>query len=233
MKSFIAWLPLLAIAAVIAVPIYQQWQQAQSARPDYDNPNTPWKKPALSKHPSEMQSEHWEVVPGSVQDGNSFQVRQQGRIETVRLACVNAPSPDQPLGVRSRDYLSSLLAQANNRVILTIAETDHQRRKIAEVNVLTQKPGEEKFIQYEMVVAGWAFPYEKFADHCPNWSAVQQGGDEAKQHRRGIWADGPAGAFEATLQHSTTRPHSSFLRHISANLFLIQLNQGKIFDKSR
>jgi hypothetical protein len=48
------------------------------------------------------------------------------------------------------------------------------------VNVPTLKSEEEKLIQYEMVVAGWVYPYEKFTDHCPNWDVVQQGGKEAK-----------------------------------------------------
>lgn len=181
------WLPLLAIA-VVAVPIYQQWQNTQLARPDYDHPSAPWQKPALAKSPGEMQSEHWEVVPGSVKDGNTFQVQQQGRVETIRLACTNAPPLDQPLGMKSRDYLQSLLAQANNHVILTIADTDRQGRKVAEVNVPTLNSAEEKLVQYEMVVAGWAYPYEQFADHCPNWDVVQQGGNEAKQTQRGVWA---------------------------------------------
>jgi endonuclease YncB( thermonuclease family) len=80
--------------AVVAVPIYQQWQNSQLARPDYDHPSATWKKPALARSPSEMQSEHWEVLPGSVKDGNTFQVQQQGRVETIRLACTNAPPLD-------------------------------------------------------------------------------------------------------------------------------------------
>ena len=191
MKSLVAWLPLLAIA-VVAVPIYQQWQKAELARPDYDDPNAKWKKPALAKSPGEMQSEHWEVVPGSVKDGNTFQVQQRGRVETIRLACINAPPLGQPLGMKSRDYLQSLLAQANNHVILTIADTDRQGRKVAEVNVPTLNSDEEKFVQYEMVVAGWAYPYEQFADHCPNLDVVQQGGNEAKQSQRGVWASAQA-----------------------------------------
>lgn len=180
-----AWLPLLAIA-VVAVPIYQQWQDYQLSRPDYDHPSATWKKTALARSLGEMQSEHWEVVPGSVKDGNTFQVQQRGRVETIRLACTNAPLLDQPLGMKSRDYLESLLAQANDQVILTITDTDRQGRKVAEVNVPTLKPEEEKLVQYEMVVAGWAYPYEKFADHCPNWDVVQQGGNEAKQSHQGV-----------------------------------------------
>jgi endonuclease YncB( thermonuclease family) len=191
MKHLIASLPLLAIA-VVTVPIYQQWQQSQQSRPDYNNPNTAWKKPALTRSPDKMQSERWEVVPGSVQDGNTFQVKQQSWIETVRLACTNAPALDQALGVRSRDYLRSLLAQADNHVILTTTDTDRQGRKVAEVNVPTPSSDEEKFIQYEMVAAGLAYPYEKFADHCPNWDVVQQGMSEAKQKQRGVWAVVPA-----------------------------------------
>jgi endonuclease YncB( thermonuclease family) len=187
MKHLLAWLPLLAIA-VVAIPAYQQWQQSQLSRPDYDDPDTPWKKPDLTKRPSEMQSEHWDVVPGSVTDGNIFQVQQQGQVETVRLACINAPRLDQPLGAKSRDYLQSLLTQANNHVILTIADTDRQGRKVAEVNVPMPNSGQERFVQYEMASAGGASPYEKFANHCPNWDVVQQGGNEAKQSQRGIWS---------------------------------------------
>jgi endonuclease YncB( thermonuclease family) len=188
MKHLIVWLPMFAISAV-TLPIYQQWQQSQ---PNYDNPTADWKKPSLTRSPDKMQSEHWNVVPGSIQDGSTFQVKQQGRIETVRLACTNAPTLDQSLGVRSRDYLRSLLAQADNHVILTTTDSDRQGRKVAEVNVPAPNSDEEKFIQYEMVAAGLAYPYEKFADHCPNWDVVQQGLSEAKQDRRGVWAVAPA-----------------------------------------
>jgi endonuclease YncB( thermonuclease family) len=159
MKHLVAWLPLLAIAVVIA-PIYQQWQRSQQARPDYDDPSADWKEPALTRSPDKMQSEHWNVMQESIKDGNSFQVQQQGRIETIRLACINAPQLDQSLGVKSRDYLRSLFAQANNQVILTITDTDRQGRKVAEVNVPTPRSDEEKFVQYEMVVAGLAYPYD-------------------------------------------------------------------------
>lgn len=191
MKHLVAWLPLLAVA-VVTVPIYQQWQRAQLAQPDYDDPSADWKKPALTRSPDKMQSQHWNVVQESIKDGNSFQVQQQGRVETIRLACTNAPPLDQPLGVKSRDYLRSLFAQANNQVILTIADTDRRGRKVAEVNVPTPRSDAEKFIQYEMVAAGLAYPYEKFSDHCPNWDVVQQGTSEAQQKHRGVWAVAPA-----------------------------------------
>lgn len=190
MRHLVAWLPLLVIPIVAVPPLYLEWERSllpRLNRPNYDDPNGPWQKPALTKSPSEMQSEHWEVVPGSIEDGNSFRVQQGTRTATVRLACINAPGVHQPLGVKSRDYLRSLLAQANNRVILTIADTDRQGRKVAEVNVPTLNSDEEKFVQYEMVVAGWAYPYEQFSDHCPNWDVVQQGGQEAEQNQLGIW----------------------------------------------
>ncbi|MEP0873655.1 hypothetical protein NDA01_28355 [Trichocoleus desertorum AS-A10] len=63
---------------------------------------------------------------------------------------------------------------------------------MAEVNVPTPRSDEEKFVQYEMVAAGWAYPYEKFSDHCPNWDIVQKGVNEAKQNQRGVWAVAPA-----------------------------------------
>ena len=193
MRHLLAWLPLLVIP-VVAVPhlshLYLEWERShlnRLNRPNYDDPNGPWQKPALTKSPSEMQSEYWEVVPGSVEDGNSFRVQQDTRTATVRLACIRAPRVHQLLGVKSRDYLRSLLAQANNQVILSVADTDRQGRKVAEVNVPTLNSDEEKFVQYEMVVAGWAYPYEKFSDHCPNWDAVQQGAEEAEQHQLGVW----------------------------------------------
>jgi micrococcal nuclease len=188
MKHLVAWFPLITIA-LAAVPLHQQWQRSRLARPDYDDPNAAWLKPALAKSPSQIQSEHWNVVADSVEDGTTFQVQQGGQSETVRLACISAPSVDQPLGAKGRDYLRSLLAQANNHVILSVTETDRRGRKVAEVNIPMKGSEEEKFIQYEMVVAGWATPYEKYADHCPNWEIVQQAGNEAKQQHKGLWTD--------------------------------------------
>ena len=154
---------------------------------DYDNPDTAPPDTQLTKPSSQMQSEYWEVVLDSVHDGDTFRARRNGQEIKVRLACLDAPELQQTLGPSSRDFLRSLLLQSN-QVILTIVDHDRYGRKVAEVFVPTANPDQERFVQYEMVKAGWAYPYEQYANSCPNWDQVQQAGVEAKQKRLGVWS---------------------------------------------
>lgn len=110
----------------------------------------------------------------------------------MRLCGIDAPELSQPLGKESRDYLRSLIASAGNQVILYISDTDRYGRTVAEVFVPAHNPkqlDEERFLNGEQVQTGMAYRYARYADRCPNGSAIAQMEAGAKQQHRGVWND--------------------------------------------
>jgi len=186
-KFFARWIPLLAIA-LVGTLLYQQWQQIQAQRPDYDNPNAP-SQPS-SPNPSVPLSEHWQVV--DVHDGDTITVRDGTREEKIRFCGIDAPELQQPGGEASREHLRSLIASAGNQVIVIPIERDRYGRQVAEVLVSAPtraQPEMEKFLNYEQVVSGNAYLYARYVDHCPNGTAFAQGEVEARRQQRGVWAN--------------------------------------------
>jgi len=105
----------------------------------------------------------YEVIPGSVHDGDTLRVRSSdGQILKIRFACVDAPELKQPMGEESRNYLRSMISEANGKVKIKIIETDRYGRSVAE---LWTKSG---LLQSRMTAAGMAFAYDQYSNNCPN-----------------------------------------------------------------
>jgi len=67
----------------------------------------------------------YEVIPGSIHDGDTLRVRSsKGEVLKIQFACVDAPELKQPLGEESRNYLQSMINEANGKVKVKIIETD-------------------------------------------------------------------------------------------------------------
>ena len=110
----------------------------------------------------------YEVIPGSVHDGDTLRVRSSdGQILKIRFACVDAPELKQPMGEESRNYLRSMISEANGKVKIKIIETDRYGRSVAE---LWTKSG---LLQSRMTAAGMAFAYDQYSKDCPHWDAVK------------------------------------------------------------
>jgi micrococcal nuclease len=131
-----------------------------------------------------LMPQQWKVA--QVYDGDTIQVENGIKSESVRLCGIDAPELNQPLGVESRDKLRSLLAASGNSVQVYMIGIDQYNRQVGEVFVFV--PGGEKFINEEMVHAGMAYHYQKFSQLCPNKIAIANGEILAKNQHLGVWS---------------------------------------------
>ncbi|UBF27489.1 thermonuclease family protein [Kovacikia minuta CCNUW1] len=141
------------------------------------------------------QSESWQVV--RVSDGDTIKVQSGGRRETIRLCGIDAPEVahgrnlGQPFGKEAREKLRSLLASANNQVMVVSVEKDRYGRTVGEVFVKAptrEQPEQERFINYEMVASGMAYEYTRYSGSCPNREAIAQAERLAQSKHLGVWA---------------------------------------------
>lgn len=145
--------------------------------------------PMAEREAPPAQSEHWQVKPGSIYDGDTLRVQRDGEEMKVRFCGIDAPEKQQALGVKARDYLRSLVARGNGSIVVVPVEKDRYGRTVAELFVML--PGESEIhLNSEMVAAGMAFHYAQYSGNCPNQRAIVMAQEMAKQQRLGVWADG-------------------------------------------
>jgi micrococcal nuclease len=111
----------------------------------------------------------------SVGDGDSIRVNQGGKTITVRLACVDAPESDQPLGKEATKKLKTLLPKGR-QVDLRVVDTDKYGRTVAEVSANGQ------LINLAMVESGHAIAYRDYLQNCdgPKFLAAEASAKTAK-----------------------------------------------------
>lgn len=89
----------------------------------------------------------WQVIGGSVYDGDTFRATNGRATIKVRLCGIDAPEKQQRLGIAAREHLRSMLAEGEVRLIS--AAQDRYGRLVAEA--FTPKG---QFINAEMVRSG-------------------------------------------------------------------------------
>jgi micrococcal nuclease len=136
-------------------------------------------------------TEQWTVI--KVSDGDTMTVRQTtGQEMKIRLACIDAPEipdgnqPGQPLGEESKVKLQSLVAAADNQVMVIPIEKDKYGRTVAEI-MSAGKNGIEVSFQEEMLKSGMAYLYRQYLKKCFNASAFEQAQKIAIASRAGVW----------------------------------------------
>lgn len=112
-----------------------------------------------------------------ITDGDTLRVLVDQREVVIRLAQIDAPEKRQPFGQRSRQSLAELVFQKGVRV--ETEGRDRYGRTIGTVFV------EGLDVNAEQVRRGMAWVYVRYA-HDPALQAVEQ---EAREARRGLWAD--------------------------------------------
>jgi micrococcal nuclease len=135
------------------------------------------------------QSKHYQVVAGSVYDGDSLRVSDGSQEIKVRLCGIDAPEKDQALGVESRDHLRSLLEQGDGRIILVETDTDQYGRTVAEAFIPMGNDDAEIHLNTQMVADGMAYVYPKYVGSCPNGSRMQAAEGDARKQAVGVWAN--------------------------------------------
>ncbi|WP_459496812.1 thermonuclease family protein [Erwinia amylovora] len=113
-----------------------------------------------------------------VLDGDTIEVLQDKTPVRIRLANIDAPEKKQAFGRWSANQLKGLVAALP--VTVTYTQTDRYGRIIG--RVFTANGTEANRF---MVKSGAAWVYDKY-NSDNSLPALQQ---EAKEHRRGLWAD--------------------------------------------
>ncbi len=116
----------------------------------------------------------------SVGDGDSIQVRQEGELLRVRLACIDAPEQAQrPHGQQAHRELRQQLP-IGSTVVLAVKATDRYGRTVAEVY------RQNSNINLAMVEAGQAFAYRRHLHQCKSQDYLDAE-QRARQRGGGIW----------------------------------------------
>lgn len=153
------------------------------------SPKTMGQLPPRFEPTSSGTSQHYDLVPGSVYDGDTFRVSDGNQEIKVRLCGLDAPEKDQALGTESRDHLRSLIAQGNGRIILVPTDIDQYGRTVAEAFVATGNGEEEIYLNAQMVADGMAYVYPQYVGSCPNGARMQIAEESAEQQAIGVWAN--------------------------------------------
>jgi endonuclease YncB( thermonuclease family) len=134
------------------------------------------------------ESKHYQIVAGSVHDGDSLRVNDGVREIKVVLCGLDAPELEQPLGTQARDHLQSLVAQGKGHITLVSTGIDKHGRTIADAFIPTD--GEEEIHLNSRVLSdGMAYIYPEFISSCPNAAVMQRAERTAKDRAIGVWAN--------------------------------------------
>jgi endonuclease YncB( thermonuclease family) len=133
----------------------------------------------------------------SIGDGDTIRVQHGDKLETIRLACIDAPEMAQvPYGDQARRYLQTRL-RLEQEVTIHPLNSDRYGRTVAEVI------GDIN-LNLALVEDGLAFVYPKYLGQC---AATEYLNAEyrASRHRFGIWR--VPGGIERPWQFRRGRPH--------------------------
>nr|WP_322657121.1 thermonuclease family protein [Dendronalium sp. ChiSLP03b]MDZ8203450.1 thermonuclease family protein [Dendronalium sp. ChiSLP03b] len=135
-------------------------------------------------------SEDWIVI--DVADGDSMTVRQtDGSQIEVELCGIDASelkqdkAPGQSLGNEAKQKLQSLVADADNEVMIVPVQKDSEGRTVAEVMARGQGEAEISF-QEELLKSGLA-KMHKSGMECPNQLAFEQAQKIGIASKAGLW----------------------------------------------
>lgn len=134
-------------------------------------------------------SEHYQLVEGSVYDGDTFRVSNGSGEIKVRLCGLDAPEMKQAMGTESRDHLRALISKGDGQIILTKTDIDQYGRTIAEAFIPLAGSEEEIHLNSQMVNDGMAYVYPQYVDSCPNATPMRRAEATAKAGAIGVWND--------------------------------------------
>ncbi|MGC4095722.1 MAG: thermonuclease family protein [Nitrospira sp.] len=118
-----------------------------------------------------------EVV--TVLDGNTIEVLHNGKTERVRLQGIDCPEKSQPFGDKAKQATSDLVFALE--VTLEIHGKDKHGRVLADALL-----ADGTNVNHALVKDGWCRWSRKSA---PKAAALEQLEAEAREGKRGVWAD--------------------------------------------
>ena len=133
----------------------------------------------LASQASARAEAHFRARVVSIGDGDTIRVRHGGKVETIRLACIDAPEMAQvPYGDQARRYLQTRL-RLEQEVTINPLNTDRYGRTVAEVI------GDIN-LNLALVEDGQAFVYPKYLGQC-DANEYLEAQYRASRHRFGVW----------------------------------------------
>lgn len=125
-----------------------------------------------------LSGESWTGVCTKVKDGDSVIVDRDGTPVELRLFGIDAPEGDQPFGIQARRHAVELMH--GRKLQVEDLGLDKYERTLAWVRI------DGRNINEEMVCSGFAWWYQFYA---PNESRLEQCEREAREAKKGLWAD--------------------------------------------
>jgi len=111
-------------------------------------------------------------------DGDTYQVLQNKRVFTARLANVDTPEIKQSFGIAAKDSVRKLIL--GKSVVLESLKNDRYNRVIVQITI------EGKALDSIMVVNGWAWHYKEYS-YKQELSEMQE---MAIKTQKGLWKCG-------------------------------------------
>lgn len=131
-------------------------------------------------------TEWYQVVPGSIYDGDTLRVKRGGRELKIRLCGVDSPELKQAGGIEAREHLRSLVAQGDGAIGVVPIEKDRYGRTVADLFV-TFGEDNEIHLNSQMVMDGMAYHYTQYSDSCSQPAVLARAEDLAKSSQVGLW----------------------------------------------
>ena len=114
----------------------------------------------------------------AISDGDTLTILDEAKTQhKIRLAGIDAPEKGQTFGTKARENLAAKVFGQNVRV--DVIDVDRYHREVGRIFL------GERFINMEMVTDGFAWRYMQY-DKPGEFIGS---GDDAREHRRGLWAD--------------------------------------------
>jgi len=123
----------------------------------------------------------WEGIVVKVIDGDSLQVRHNGKIHEIRLYGIDTPEYRQAYSNKAKQFTRRLAY----RQVVTVEEKDIDR--YGRIVALVVSRG--KLVNRELVREGLAWYYPKYCRDQPLCGELQRLERRARKERRGIWQD--------------------------------------------
>lgn len=112
-------------------------------------------------------------------DGDLVEVRKRDNTTArVRLYGIDAPEKDQPFAEKSKDYLSTLVA--NKMVVVKVHGTDADGRSLGEIYL------EGALVNSSMIREGYAWHVQLEGDHN---TFLEEAEAAARAASRGLWSE--------------------------------------------
>lgn len=135
------------------------------------------------------------AMVSSIADGDTLRMAYQGKLLTVRLACVDAPEISQvPYGPAAANRLRELLPRTT---VVRFREVDRDRYGRVVAEVYTPEPPAQgatpamapgSSVNLQLVKEGQAVVYRQYLSGCPDSRAVLlQAETQARQARLNFW----------------------------------------------